>query len=244
MGGGRRKYSRSVAHPAEVVAGKEGYIIELSSCLSSFRRYISILVYSTHTIMILNLLSRLLPLAYLCLGLLTVVPAVAQEQDPETLVVYLLIGQSNMEGQSSVFRERDFWSEELYGADPYVSPLSLASIIDSEGDPYAANRRAELATTNEYSFLSGLDATWLEPRDDVFGLFWSGSVAARIGHPTHLETPVSQADQPRPGLWTPRERGTGLSRRQADRVSRPWAGGRTRRGTRARSPSRERRSPR
>ena len=89
--------------------------------------------------------------------------------DPVGLLrIYLLAGQSNMEGRGYTHREADEWLESTGAAEA----TSLQFLLE---DPDYLGTLPR----GRYSFLRGFDSSWAAPRSDV----WVRHVDSGTGHP-------------------------------------------------------------
>ena len=102
-----------------------------------------------------------------------------------TLKVYLLAGQSNMEGHGYTHQEGADWLHKI----GYPDATAMEYLV--EHPEYLKTLDAE-----KYSFLKAFGPRWIEPRDDV----WAVHVDSATGKPFPVQhTKAEKKDQWRPG---------------------------------------------
>lgn len=103
----------------------------------------------------------------------------------ETLKVYLLCGQSNMEGQGYTYDESLEWLSRSHPAATTLETLLRDTSYTRSLDP------------ERYGFAAALDARWLAPRDDVWAVHVDSATGALL--------PVKSTPREQRETWTPRE---------------------------------------
>ena len=106
----------------------------------------------------------------------------AAQAATDTLKIYLLAGQSNMEGQAYTY---DSASTANWNVTTMEFLLS--------GTPAATNYLANMP----FDFKNSLDASWLEPRNDVWGVhYYSGNGTLKNILPTNDQADIVTGIQP------------------------------------------------
>jgi hypothetical protein len=119
---------------------------------------------------------------------LGLVGTVAAAQPPSRILkVYLLAGQSNMEGHGYTHQEGDDWLAKI----GYPDGTSIDSLLNHPG--YAKQLDA-----SKYTFLPALGPSWLKPRDNV----WAIHMDSGSGKPFR----VQHTEAARKGEWREGER--------------------------------------
>ena len=127
-----------------------------------------------------------LGLAVLLVGAFSIGSALGDE-NPGTLKVYMLIGQSNMEGQAYTY-------DSTYTAGWNVPTMEFLLSGTSASTNYVNNM--------PHTFKSSLNSSWLQPQDDVWGVHYlssNGSVKNVL--PTNNQADIVSGIQPmQPGF--------------------------------------------